>query len=90
MPVEVEPIEIVICLGSSCLARGNAQNLALIEEFVKNHGSKASVRFSGKLCQDACRLGPNLAVAGEEYHEVTAAKLKEILERLANKPTEAG
>jgi NADH:ubiquinone oxidoreductase subunit E len=89
MPVETEPIEIVICLGSSCFARGNAQNLGLIEEFITNHSLKVSVRLSGKLCQDACKLGPNLTIAGEDYHEVTAAKLREILEQLANRPTEA-
>ena len=89
MPVDAEPIEIVICLGSSCFARGNGQNLAIIEEFVESHGLRASVRFSGKLCQDACKLGPNLTIAGESYHEVTSAKLREILQPFANRAPEA-
>lgn len=89
MPVDTEPIEIVICMGSSCFARGNAQNLALIEEFLESHGLKASVRFSGKLCQDACKLGPNLTIAGETCHEVTPAKLREILQPLVDRRPEA-
>jgi NADH:ubiquinone oxidoreductase subunit E len=89
MPVESKPIEIVICLGSSCFARGNAQNLAIIEEFFEAHDLKASVRFSGKLCQDECKVGPNLTIAGETYHEVTGAKLREILKRLGSRTSEA-
>ena len=89
MPGEVEPIEIVICLGSSCFARGNAQNLAIIEEFLERHQLKASVRFSGKLCQDECKLGPNLTIAGETHHEVTAPKLRGILQQLGRQATEA-
>jgi len=89
MPVELEPIEIVICLGSSCFARGNAQNLAIIEEFLKDHDLKASVRFSGKLCQDECKVGPNLTIAGETYHEVTEVKLREILQQFRKRATEA-
>ena len=82
-------MEIVICLGSSCFARGNAQNLSLIEEFLEAHHLKASIRFSGKLCQEACKLGPNLTIAGEAYHEVTATKLREILRQLATRSAEA-
>jgi NADH:ubiquinone oxidoreductase subunit E len=89
MPFESEPIEVVICLGSSCFARGNAQNLAIIEEFLEAHDLKASVRFSGKLCQDECKVGPNLTIARETCHEVTLAKLREILERLAKRTAEA-
>jgi NADH:ubiquinone oxidoreductase subunit E len=89
MPVDSESIEIVICLGSSCFARGNAQNLTTIQEFLEGRDLKATVRCSGKLCQDDCKLGPNLTLAGEAYHEVTPAKLREILQQLANRPPEA-
>jgi NADH:ubiquinone oxidoreductase subunit E len=89
MPVDADPIEIVICLGSSCFARGNSQNLAVIQQFLESHDLKASVRFSGKLCQDECTLGPNLMVSGQSHHEVTPAKLRNILQQLANRPTEA-
>ena len=89
MPDELNPIEIVICMGSSCFARGNANNLGIIQDFLENRGLKVSVRLSGKLCQDECKLGPNLAIAGETCHEVTPAKLREILEALANRQAEA-
>ena len=89
MPMDVEPMEIVICLGSSCFARGNSQNLSIIEEFVASHNLKASVRLSGKLCQDACKQGPNLTIAGETHHEVTPDKLRKILHQVAKCAAEA-
>jgi NADH:ubiquinone oxidoreductase subunit E len=62
------PVEIVVCLGSSCFARGNSENLALINSHVQSHGLKAMVRMTGKLCQDECMQGPNLSIDGEVYH----------------------
>ncbi len=76
------PVEIVVCLGSSCFARGNAQNLATIEAYVRNHGLEDCVRVTGSLCQDKCKQGPNLTVDGIHHHEVTPAKLREIMQQL--------
>ena len=70
---------VVVCLGSSCFARGNAQNVAVIEAYLANRGLDQTVRVTGCLCQDACKHGPNLTVHGQTMHEVTAAKLREIL-----------
>ena len=89
MADDAKPVEIVICLGSSCFARGNSENLAMIEEFVQQRGLNAVVHLSGKLCQDECKRGPNLIVGGEEHHEVTTEKLRRILQQLAGHPVEA-
>ena len=74
-----EPVEIVVCLGSSCYARGNALNLASIETYLKNHGLTNRALVTGCLCQDQCKQGPNLKVGGEDQHEVTLAKMRELL-----------
>jgi NADH:ubiquinone oxidoreductase subunit E len=79
-----EEIEIVVCLGSSCFARGNSAHLATIKEYVESQGLNASIRLTGKLCQDECKLGPNLTIRGEAHHGVTAAKLHEILQKLGS------
>lgn len=89
MPVDVEPVEIVICLGSSCFARGNSHHLAVIEQFVASSNLKASVHLSGKLCQDECKQGPNVTVAGVTHHGVTPERLREILQELARGTAEA-
>jgi NADH:ubiquinone oxidoreductase subunit E len=74
-------VEIVVCLGSSCFARGNSENLAIINQHVKTHGLNVSIRLTGKLCQDQCKQGPNLTICGEFYHGVTAARLRELLQQ---------
>ncbi len=78
-------VEIVVCLGSSCFARGNSENLAIINQHVKTHGLNASIRLTGKLCQDQCKEGPNLSIGGEYYHGVTAPKLRELLQQLGRR-----
>lgn len=77
-----EQVEIVVCLGSSCFARGNSANLALINAYVQNHGLSATVRMTGQLCQDKCMQGPNVSIAGKVYHAVTTAQLRELLGQL--------
>jgi len=72
-------VEIVVCLGSSCFARGNSENLAIINDYVLSHGLNAKVRLTGRLCQDECKQGPNLMIGGEFHHGVTTARLRELL-----------
>jgi NADH:ubiquinone oxidoreductase subunit E len=82
MVSEAGVVEIVVCLGSSCFARGNSENLAIMNQYVKTHGLNASIKLTGKLCQDQCKQGPNLSIGGEFYHGVTAAKLRVLLQQL--------
>jgi NADH:ubiquinone oxidoreductase subunit E len=86
MPTDDGIVEIVVCLGSSCFARGNSENLAIIDSYIENNGLKASVRLTGRLCQDQCKQGPNLTIGGDFHHGVTAARLRELLPQLG-KPT---
>jgi len=86
MPTDDGIIEIVVCLGSSCFARGNSENLAIINSHIENNGLIASVRLTGRLCQDQCKQGPNLTIGGDFHHSVTAARLRELLQQLG-KPT---
>jgi len=83
MACDESGVEVVVCLGSSCFARGNAQNLAAIDAYLENHSLQKCVRVTGCLCQDECKRGPNLKVRGKAMHEVTAARLREILPQLS-------
>jgi NADH:ubiquinone oxidoreductase subunit E len=87
MTRDVEGFEIVICLGSSCFARGNAENLAIIHEYVEKHGLKASIRLSGRLCQDQCKKGPNLAMGRQIHHGISPASLRGLLNQLEQQRT---
>ena len=73
-------LNITVCMGSSCFARGNQENLAYIEEYIKENGIDANIELEGMRCENKCASGPNIYINGVEYNEVTIDKLKEILE----------
>lgn len=75
-------INITVCMGSSCFARGNQQNLAFIEAFVKTHDLEADIDLAGARCEGKCAHGPNVVINGVEYNSVTEEKLEEILSKL--------
>ena len=52
--------EIVICMGSSCFARGNRKHLLMIEQYLADHGLTESVVLTGSRCEDQCRCGCNI------------------------------
>ena len=74
-----EKREIVICLGSSCFARGNNKNLEFIQEYLKVNNLKARITFKGQLCSQQCSKGPVVIIDGEMYTDVNKTKLMEIL-----------
>ncbi len=71
--------KILICMGSSCFARENRENLQVIEEFLRYHGISDSVHIEGSLCMGNCAEGPNITINGTEYHQVKSDTLPEIL-----------
>ena len=77
-------VEIVVCMGSSCFARGNAENLAVMNGHVQSHGLNVSIRLTGRLCQDKCKQGPNIMIDGELHQCVTSTRLHELLQQLGS------
>ncbi len=78
-------IKITVCMGSSCFARGNQQNLSYIEAFIKAHDLEADIDLAGARCENKCAMGPNVVINGVEYNSVDEKKLEEILTKLINK-----
>lgn len=72
--------DITVCMGSSCFARGNAQNLEFIENYVKANALEASIEISGSRCEGKCAEGPNVIINGVEYNNVDEEKIKSILQ----------
>ncbi len=70
---------IVICMGSSCFARGNRTNLEVAEQFLAEHGLKAEIRLAGSRCADECRKGPNVIINGVAHHGVDSGALIDLL-----------
>ena len=73
--------EIKICMGSSCYARGNAENLEFIENYIKENNLDAEIEVYGARCENKCEKGPNIIVNGQIYNNVTPEKIIEILKR---------
>ena len=71
--------EIVICLGSSCFARGNNKNLEFIQEYLKVNNLKGKITFKGQVCSQQWSKGPVVIIDGEMFTDVNKTKLMEIL-----------
>lgn len=72
--------KIVICMGSSCFARGNEENLRTIEQFVKANHLEDRVELSGSGCTGECAKGPNLVIDGVVYNRMEKEALIDLLE----------
>ncbi|MDF7799429.1 (2Fe-2S) ferredoxin domain-containing protein [Pontiellaceae bacterium B1224] len=71
---------IVICMGSSCFARGNRDHLELIENYLDGNGITAEIQFSGCRCRGECGRGPNIEINGTLHHEVDTGTLLDLME----------
>lgn len=76
-------LNISVCMGSSCFARGNNENLEFIEKYIKDNHLEAEIDITGTRCEGRCATGPNVVVNGIEYSEVDIDKLKNILAEAA-------
>ena len=73
--------EIIICLGSSCYARGNRELLKLIQQFLVDKKLSDKVNFHGNRCFSECGEGPNLKIGSRLFHNVTKDNIFGILEQ---------
>jgi NADH:ubiquinone oxidoreductase subunit E len=87
---ENDPIEVTICLGSSCFARGNAENLSVLKKLEQTDTGKQCLRLKGSLCQEHCKQGPNVRIGGECHHGLDAAHLRELLQNTNRPASEHG
>ena len=80
-PVDKSPIDVVICLGSSCFARGNAENLRELKAYLENCDNAVNFRVRGRLCEKKCTTGPTITINGVDYGEVQSGAAIALLER---------
>jgi NADH:ubiquinone oxidoreductase subunit E len=73
-------IRVTICMGSSCFARGNEENLRVLEAFVERHGVQAQIQPAGSRCEGICARGPNVRIDGQMHHEVDPGTLIDLLQ----------
>ncbi len=73
-------IEIKVCMGSACFAKGNLDNLEYIKEYIKENGLEADISIVGALCENKCSEGPRIIINDKEYINVTQEQIFEVLE----------
>lgn len=76
--------KILICLGSSCYSRGNAEHLKTIKSFLNDNNIESQVDFRGHLCNDMCNKGPVIEIDDTVFEGVTASNLPTILDNHFN------
>jgi len=57
--------EVVICLGSSCFARGNKQLVKIVNDYLRDRNLLNEVRFHGQRCFGQCSVGPSMKLDGK-------------------------
>lgn len=77
--------KIVICMGSSCFARGNDKNLELLEKYMQESNPSLNVELRGSCCECKCSEGPNITINGEVFHNVDRGTLLDILKNKLGK-----
>lgn len=75
-------VEVELCMGSSCFARGNAQALAHLESYITARTLTDRVQLSGHLCLGTCSSGPNIRIGGQVYQQVNPETVVSLLERV--------
>ncbi len=78
--MEIEKKEIIICLGSSCFARGNKELVRLINDYLRQRNLLNDVRFHGERCFGHCSKGPVLKIVDQINEKVDEEKVLLLLD----------
>jgi biotin synthase len=72
------PLQITVCMGSSCFSRGNDGRVI---ETLRQCASAAGriPEISGHLCEDQCTCGPHITIEGTLYSNVQPSCIPELL-----------
>ena len=73
------PVEMELCMGSSCYSRGNSNHLETIWAYLEQNNLEARVKFRGCLCSGQCSQGPVLKISGCLHTGVDQKRLYDIL-----------
>ena len=77
--------EIVICLGSSCFARGNKATVKVINNYLKENELEKEVYFHGNHCFGKCDKGPFVKIEDVMQEKVRSENIKTLLDKTFKK-----
>ena len=72
--------KIIICLGSSCFARGNQELISIIRRYVNRKLIEDKVDFKGDHCFSNCSEGPNMMIDNRLFEHVTSENIESMLD----------
>lgn len=72
-------VEIIICLGSSCFARGNKKTVQSIDAYIKKHQLEERVFFHGGHCFGKCDKGPIVKINDKYFENVDHINVIDLL-----------
>lgn len=72
-------MQIALCMGSACFARGNFRLLEALEEAIERNAWQDRVTLTGSRCENCCGKGPNIRIDGHPYHGLDAAAVLEMI-----------
>ncbi|MCF7958901.1 MAG: (2Fe-2S) ferredoxin domain-containing protein [Phycisphaerae bacterium] len=75
-----QKIEVVLCMGSSCFARGNNLSIQILQESIQNADLSGKINLKGSLCEGDCNCGPHITIDGTRYQELDYNSVVAILE----------
>jgi NADH:ubiquinone oxidoreductase subunit E len=76
-----EKLDIELCLGSACYARGNGEALVSLTRYIEEKGLADRVYLHGSLCNNNCKNGPMVKINGITYTSMDAPALIELIRR---------
>jgi len=76
------PIEVSLCMGSSCFTRGNSRCVAMLQDYLRAKGLEHRVVVTGHLCEGACKEGPNVHINGRRCSGSDPAAVLDMIESL--------
>lgn len=77
--MNIKKTEIVICLGSSCFARGNKKIVNIIKGFISENNLSEIVYFHGAHCFGDCHQGPTIKINDKFINNVSESNVVKIL-----------
>lgn len=72
---------VVVCMGSSCYARGNNRNLEIIRKYAETNPLALSMEVKGILCTCLCMKGPVIEINGVRHEKVSPDEVVPLLDK---------
>ncbi|MBN2659259.1 MAG: (2Fe-2S) ferredoxin domain-containing protein [Spirochaetales bacterium] len=73
-------VQVELCMGSSCFARGNSRILGFLERYIGEEGLQGRVEITGHLCLGNCSSGPVVRINGTDYFDLKEKELAGLVE----------